>query len=221
MANADVRLTFTKVGRAKYISHLDVIRTMTRAFKRAGIPIWYTQGFHPHPYMMFPLALSLGVESRVELMDIKLSNQMDFNEIKDRLNKQLPDDIQIVNVVVPEKKHTEIAKAEYDVRIKTTSSPEGLKNKFLQFLNQEKIEVEKRTKKKGLQTIDIKPYIEVKNIECREDEIEFLLTLPAGCNANINTSLVTEAFEKNCSEEFEGVYVQRTKILTVDNEIFA
>lgn len=221
MASTDVRLTFTKVNRAKYISHLDLIRSMTRAFKRAGIPIWFTQGFHPHAYIMFPLALSLGVDSRVELMDIKLEEEMDFNEIKDRLNSQLPLDIQIVKASIPQKKHTAIEKAEYNIRIKSLNSPETIKNNFLEFLILEKIEVEKRTKKKGLNIVNIKPFIDAKNIECTDDGIKFVLTLPAGCQTNINTSLVTDTFQKMCNEEFEAVYVERTKILCADNEIFA
>ena len=50
----DYRLTFAKKGRARYISHLDLMRAMQRAIKRAGVPIWYTQGFNPHSYLMFP-----------------------------------------------------------------------------------------------------------------------------------------------------------------------
>lgn len=221
MASADVRLTFTKVGRAKYISHLDLIRSMTRAFKRAGIPIWFTQGFKPHAYIMFPLALSLGVDSEVELMDIKLDEEMDFDVIKDKLNAQLPPDIQIMNVAVPQKKHTAIEKAEYNIRIKSVNSPETIKEKFLEFLNLEKIEVEKHSKKKGLNIVDIKPYIDARNIECIDDGIEFTLILPAGCITNINASLVTDSFEKISGEDFEAVYVKRTKILCADNEIFA
>ena len=69
----DYRLTFAKKGRARYISHLDLMRAMQRAIKRAGVPIWYTQGFNPHSYLMFPLALPLGTESEVEVLDIALS----------------------------------------------------------------------------------------------------------------------------------------------------
>ena len=52
-----VRLFFSKKGRAVYISHLDLLRTMQRALKRAGIPVWYSEGFNPRIYLNFPLAL--------------------------------------------------------------------------------------------------------------------------------------------------------------------
>ena len=73
----EVRLRFSKTGRLKYISHLDINRAMSRAFKRAEIPLWYTEGFNPHPYMSFSLPLSLGVESLCESVDIRLIDSID------------------------------------------------------------------------------------------------------------------------------------------------
>ena len=58
-----VRLRFTKTGEAAYISLLDLQRVMQRAFKRSGLPVWYTQGFNPHIYMTFAAPLALGQES--------------------------------------------------------------------------------------------------------------------------------------------------------------
>ena len=59
----EVRIRFSKTGQAKYISHLDINRVFARTFARAGVKIWFTEGFNPHPYMSFSLPLSLGVES--------------------------------------------------------------------------------------------------------------------------------------------------------------
>ena len=56
----EVRLWLSKQGRIKYVSHLDMFRLMQRAVRRAEIPLWYTEGFNPHPYISFLLALSLG-----------------------------------------------------------------------------------------------------------------------------------------------------------------
>ena len=56
---SDQRILFTKSGTAKYISHLDLMHTMERAFLRAGITIRHTAGFHPHPYVSIPLPLPL------------------------------------------------------------------------------------------------------------------------------------------------------------------
>ena len=82
-----VRATFKKTGRAKYISHLDLNRCMLRTFRRSGLPIWYTEGFNPHPYYAFALALSLGFESECEILDFNITDDnMSMEEIRDRLN---------------------------------------------------------------------------------------------------------------------------------------
>lgn len=58
-----VRIFYKKLDVAKYISHLDMQRCMQRAVKRAKLPVWYTEGFNPHPYITFALPISLGIES--------------------------------------------------------------------------------------------------------------------------------------------------------------
>ena len=81
-----VRLWFNKKDTAKYISHLDMTRCMTRAFRRTDIPLWYTEGFNPHPYLVFGLSLPLGVEALREPLDIRLN---DDNYPMDRVVEQL------------------------------------------------------------------------------------------------------------------------------------
>ena len=66
---------------------------MSRALKRAQIPLWYTEGFNPHPYMSFSLPLSLGVESLCESVDLRIIGDITNDEIKYRLNNVLPQDI--------------------------------------------------------------------------------------------------------------------------------
>ena len=68
----DVRVWFSKTGTARYISHLDLNRCMSRAFHKAKLPLWYTEGFNPHVFLTFAAPLSLGFEGRHESMDIRL-----------------------------------------------------------------------------------------------------------------------------------------------------
>ena len=82
----DIRIFFTKTGMAKYISHLDLMRCMTRAVKRAQLPLWFTEGYNPHLFMTFARPLSLGQESLCESVDVRLVGEMTFKEIKTRLN---------------------------------------------------------------------------------------------------------------------------------------
>ena len=86
-----VRIWFAKEGKVKYISHLDVMRCMSRAVRRARLPLWYTEGFNPHPQLVFALPLSVGMASECELLDFKLDeftcvSGMDAEKNRSRAN---------------------------------------------------------------------------------------------------------------------------------------
>ncbi|MDR3206846.1 MAG: TIGR03936 family radical SAM-associated protein, partial [Oscillospiraceae bacterium] len=67
------RISFAKTGRARYISHLDLMRTLQRSFARAGLPLGYTEGFNPHPYLSVARPLPVGVAGLGELADFGLA----------------------------------------------------------------------------------------------------------------------------------------------------
>ena len=90
------RALFEKVGNARYISHLDLMRVFQRAFKRAGLPLTHTQGFNPRASVSIALPLSLGVESRCELLDFDLEHPV--GEIREKLNAALIDGVYIREV---------------------------------------------------------------------------------------------------------------------------
>ena len=87
---ADQRILFAKYGTAKYISHLDLMHTMERAFLRAGITIRHTAGFHPHPYVSIPLPLPLFFSSQCELLEFGLVEGSTMEQLPEQMNKVLP-----------------------------------------------------------------------------------------------------------------------------------
>lgn len=93
----DYSLTFTKLGILKYISHLDLLRLFQRVLRRAEIPVLFSQGYHPIPKIRFKRALKLGIESKAEKLYLKLMLPLSADELMQRLNAQLPDDIQIIS----------------------------------------------------------------------------------------------------------------------------
>lgn len=172
-----VRATFEKKGRAKYISHLDLNRCMLRIFRRSGLPIWYTEGFHSHPYYSFALALSLGFESSCEILDFNLNEDIRFDEIRDRLNAVMPEGMRILKVADQKQKITAIAKAEYSFSL-IADDINGLNDDVGQLIAKPEILIEKKTKK-GMKEVDIKPEMEIMSCKKTSSSVDMVMRLPA------------------------------------------
>ena len=82
----------------KYIGHLDLMRLLMRAMRRADLPLKMTEGFSPHPKLSFKRALKLGLESEHEEAAIVLRLPVKEEEFKDKLQEQLPTGIEIKDV---------------------------------------------------------------------------------------------------------------------------
>jgi len=93
-----VSFIFSKTGLMRYISHLDLMRLFMRAMRRAQLPLKMTEGFSPHPKLSFKRALKLGIESQNEEASIVLKFPVTPEDFKDRLQKQLPEGIEIKDV---------------------------------------------------------------------------------------------------------------------------
>lgn len=214
-----LRAVFEKSGRAKYISHLDLNRCMLRIFRRSKLPVWYTEGFNPHPYYSFALALSLGFESSCEIMDFNITNDsMSFDEIKDRLNAVMPEGMRIISVAEQVKKITAITQAEYSFSL-MADDLQSLYGAVQELLNQPEIMIEKKTKK-GIKTVDIKPDLEIVSCELTDSSVDMIIRLPAGTQTNYNPTLFIEALKNSCEMPFEAEKIRRTKILCEKNETF-
>lgn len=90
------RITFSKTGHARHLSHLELMRLFVRAFKRAGLDLVYSEGFHPMPKVAFDAALPVGTESIQETMLLQIFDTMPVERIEERLTRQLPDGVRIL-----------------------------------------------------------------------------------------------------------------------------
>ena len=112
----NVRVFYTKKGRMKFVSHLDMNRFMSRMVKRAKLPIWYTEGFHPHPYIAFALPLSLGFESDYEVLDLRLvDDDYPLQTVIEKLNEVFPPYVKAFNACEPQMKVGKIGFADFSV----------------------------------------------------------------------------------------------------------
>jgi len=91
------RFLYTKLGASAFLSHLDLIRALPRAFRRLGVPLFYSQGFHPKPDMSFGPALSLGVSSLCEIVDVKIAADVDAASLVDELTRGAQDGMRFLD----------------------------------------------------------------------------------------------------------------------------
>lgn len=209
-----VRIVFSKTGRARYVSHLDLVRAMTRAVRRADIPLWYTEGFNRHPYLTFAAPLSLGYEGLRETMDIRMLEDFPFDELVNRLNAVLPEGLVAISAADAVAKAGDLAAAEYRLTIQL---PIQVVNSALAA---SELLVEKRTKKKTMKTIDILPYFKDARVEqAGENLTNVTVILPSGSAENINPGLFVTALKTVTGTDVDA-NVLRLRLLLADGSEF-
>ena len=214
----EVRIRFAKVDRAKYISHLDTNRVFQRAFARAEINIWFTEGFNPHPYMSFSLPLSLDVESLCESVDVRLTDEMTDEEVKNRLNEVLPEGIYIVDVYEDFMESNKIAFSDYVFKLEFKDNESALE-KINAVLNEPEIlalKKAKQGKRRVLKETDIKQFIVNYNASIRDSQIVINFRLFAGPEKNLNPSLLFDTLIRLIDMDYEWKSISRINLLTAD-----
>lgn len=216
-----VRLWYKKDGLAIYTSHLDMNRCFTRAVRRAQIPLWYTEGFNPHPYMTFLMPLPLGQVGMREPLDIRIEGEITFGEIKKRLNAAMPEGLEIVDVSKPESKPNEIAAAEYEIiaEFAGAGEAEGFAAGSESIIKGGVLNAEKRSKK-GIKTVNLCELIRLFEIASEENSVHIRAILAAGNTVNLNAELLFNALLSRLAAETESVTIVRTKLLKEDLSIF-
>ncbi len=189
MVYKNLRIEFEKVGALKFISHLDLCRTMREAFNRGKIPVGYSEGFNPHPKMTFALPLSVGCESVCELMDIKVPEDTDPDIVASSLDAVTAPDLRFKRAYFPDSKFNDVAAAKYRVVFSADTNMQML----AQILeNPDKIT---KTSKKGVEkTVDIKPMIY--DYEILGDK-EIVVTLAASPDNYLNPAALCDMLIKS------------------------
>ena len=203
----DARVFFKKIGRARFISHLDMTRAMTRAFSRAGLDVWYTEGFNPHMYLTFALPLSLGQQTICDYFDVRFNRLDDEKKSAEALNACLPEGLEIISIGGREYKTIDICAAEYEILLKG----KDLGERWREFLSEDIIEVEKKSKR-GMQKFDVKPHIKILSLDENCGELKLLIELPTGNKLNVNPALILDAFAKAAGVKIESSKICRMKI---------
>ncbi len=210
-----MRIVFTKEANARFISHLDLVRCFTRIFSRAGIPVSHTQGFNPHPYMVFSPPLSLGVLSESEIIDIKTDEPMSGEDIKHRMSLAVPSDIRIIDAYEDGEKLNLIDSADYELFIPNEYVPE-----FEKFISQDRIEIEKKAKKGGMKTVCISDGMTVKSRTNNGNDALFVINLPCNSENNVGVNLLLKAFSEFGDGKPFPITVKRVAFFKKDGTVF-
>ncbi len=173
---------FEKLGRMSWFSHLDLQSTMQRALRRAKLPVRYSQGFNPHVNLSFATALSVGLNSTCEILDVEMEAEISPEEFVEKLNAALPEGLKCHKAALIDDKAPALMalmkEAEYTIKVKGID----LTEKVDVLRNSEEILTEKRTKT-TTKTVNIRPMIH--DLSCSFDgETSTILAVLENTNAN-------------------------------------
>ena len=213
----DHRLLFEKTGLGVYISHLDLMRTMQRAFLRAGLRVKHTEGFNPRPHMVFALPLPVGCGSTCELVDFRLESDHRSEELCELLTPCLPDGVRPVLAYQPGRKFKEIKWLKLSgilhypdgaCAAETVEAVAGV-------LNREQILVRRKTKR-GEDDFDLAPFMKIRSIvPCQEGmRMEVLLSAQ---EPTVNPALIVSAL-RTYVQEAAPAYAEFTRKELYDAE---
>lgn len=195
------RLAFSKADTAKFISHLDLMRTFQRAFLRAGIAVKHTEGFNPHAFVSIPLPLSVGFSSACEVLECQVLN-VPLEEVPARMNAALPAGITVTRCYEAVRPVKELCYVNYIVTLEyETGAPFGAERDIQALLERDSLVMTKRSKKakSGFTEVDLIPLIARASVEERRDTIALDLVLKAQ-NPGLNPELVVAAVREHCPD---------------------
>ena len=151
------RITFSETGHARYLSHLEMVRVFIRAFKRGGIDLAYSGGYHPMPKLSFASALPVGTESLHETADVQVLGIDSLSHLREKISRQMPPGIRILSMerIPPGEKKLQLAESHYEITLDGLRVDEDVLEGFL---NCDDFPIT-RQGKKGEQIINARPLV--------------------------------------------------------------
>lgn len=219
-----LRMKFNKGRPVMFISHLDMIRTFERSFRRADLPLAFTQGFNPRPRISFTPALSVGITSSSEYMDVEFEETVSPEDAVTRLNAVLPEGIQIIKAETADNKIplSVVNAATYMVKTALDEeNPDELEKAINNLLNREEIIIEKSTKS-GAKSVNIAPFIyNMKLLSNTNGTADICMEVSIGQQGSASPKLIIFELEKLLAKKLEIVSIHREEIfyLNENNKI--
>lgn len=208
-------MLFEKTGSAVWMSHLDTMRLMQRAFRRAGVLLHHSQGFTPHAYVSILLPLGVGVSSRCEIMEYELDAPMEITP--EQMNTVLPEGVRIIEVYESTRKCKELTHLKVELFLEYDAVPDA--SVIAQLFQRSELLVEKRTKR-GIEEVDILPMIRELSVAQKDNGLAVNATICAQ-NPSLNPMLMVAAIERYLPQPKPNfVKVHRAEALDAEGNIF-
>lgn len=208
------RMLFEKTGRAIWMSHLDTMRLMQRAFRRAGVVLHHSQGYTPHAYVSMLLPLSVGTESVCEIMEYELDADIVIRP--EDINAVLPEGVCVREVYESGRKAKYLTQLDVTMTLQFDAEAPTAQDVGALF-SRETLLVEKRTKR-GMGEADIRPLIF--RVELREEQQAICLSARiAAQNPSLNPMLLASAVERYLKKP-TLVTCRRLEVYDAEGEVF-
>nr|WP_273701877.1 TIGR03936 family radical SAM-associated protein [Tepidanaerobacter acetatoxydans] len=217
-------MKFKKGRPVMFISHLDMIRTFERSFRRTDLPLAFTQGFNPRSRISFTPALSVGITSSSEYMDVEFEETVSPEDAVARLSAVLPEGIQIIKAETADNKIplSIVNAATYMVKTALDEeNPDELEKAINNLLNREEIIIEKSTKF-GAKSVNIAPFIyNMKLLSNTNGTADICMEVSIGQQGSVSPKLIIFELEKLLAKKLEIVSIHREEIfyLNENNKI--
>ncbi len=207
----ELRAVFEKTGAAKYFSHLDLTRAVSRALRRSKLDLWFSEGFTPRPHLVFTPPLPLGSESVCELMDFRLKLGSPFD--KSAFVASFPPALRVLDVYEPETKLKDIAFARYELDVETSCEKDAADALF-----SKPVILLKKTKRSETET-DITKFIKTLDITSNCGIIHIDATLCCSADMTLSPAYLVSAL-KSAGYEAQALSVRRTAFFDRQMNLF-
>ncbi len=215
-----LRCKFTKIGDISYISHLDLLKIFIRALRRSQIEVNYSEGFHPHPKISFSSALSLGIQSYAEFIDIDIKNPSDEKDFIKRINDSLPEGIDIVEYKAVEKPQVltkTMSHSLYEFYFEEEIS--FLAPIVEKIMESENLVIQKKNKKKQLKEVNVREKIYELEVKTEKNQINAILLNSS--EGALKPSELIKAINENYSLEIKPYsMIKRASMLLQEDGSF-
>jgi radical SAM family uncharacterized protein/radical SAM-linked protein len=176
------RLTFTKIGRSRFLSHLELSSALLRALRRSSLSMSYSAGYHPHPKISFATATSVGMESAQEFADVTAREyRADCDLLKKEINAALPQGMEVAEIRLLSSAEKDLAQAlwgfSYELHFPcgiNCAHLAALEDNIQKFLAASVFNIERKSKGKNI-VRNIRPYVEKMVLDFTEKKMELTI----------------------------------------------